>query len=277
MNRNSHGNDGDGHDVHGAFQAMPLLRIPLPSERQKRVKFLAPAVSQVASRGSIGNDRQKKKNHAARQIGEDGDKIPQQRRAKIWPDVALARIRHQPEEKPRPSQVADRYDRANGERENRDCLGATRDWSAPSRIRQAQNRGDQRAGVADADPENEIGNVESPEHRPVQAPHAKAVVHLITESKDAGQNHAAANAYGQPVCGAAAEDGPQQIGANLFSRFCHFPRIRAGGNSRSVSCRARQAASSRVPTAPGAKLRYSGRLGRQRPWPWARTIARKPD
>ncbi len=180
-------------------------------------------MSQIASRGCIGNDRQKKKHHAAGQIGEDGKKIPQQRRAKIGPDLALARVRNQPEEKPRPSQVADRDDRADGQRENRDGFGASRDWSAPSRIRQAQNRGDQRAGMADADPKNEIGDVESPEHRPVQAPHAKAVIHLIAESKDAGQNHAAANAYGQPVCGAAAEEGRSRSSRICSAVFAIFP------------------------------------------------------
>jgi RecA-family ATPase len=82
----------------------------------------------------------------------------------------------------------------------------------------------QRAGVTDANPEDKIGDVEGPKHGPVQAPHAKTVVDLIAKGEDAREHHAPGDPDTQPVSGAALKQRPQQISANLLSRFFHFPR-----------------------------------------------------
>ncbi len=101
--------------------------------------------------------------------------------------------------------MADGNDRADGERENGDGFGAAGDGAAPAGVSQAQDGGDQRARVADSDPENEIGDVEGPEYGPVQAPDAEAMIDLITEGEDARQDHAAGDAYRQPVASAGAK------------------------------------------------------------------------
>src|SRR4029077_3581030 len=119
----------------------------------------APALGQIAGGGGIGNDGQKKKNHAAGEISKNGEKIPEQRRAKIRPDVAFAGVGNEPVEEPGAAEMADGDDRADGEREDRDGFGAARHRAAPTGIRQAQNSGDKRPGMADSDPENEIGDV----------------------------------------------------------------------------------------------------------------------
>ena len=61
-------------------------------------------------------------------------------------------------------------------------------------VDQPQDRGDQRAGVADADPEHEVGEVEAPEDRPVDAGDADAVPDLVgprrrRRSSDDGAEH----------------------------------------------------------------------------------------
>ena len=99
---NGHGNDGDGHNVHGAFQTMPLLGIALPAQREQRVKFFAPAMSQIPGRGGIGNDGQKQEKRAAGKVSENGEKIPQQRRAEIRPDMAFTGVGNEQIEQPRP-------------------------------------------------------------------------------------------------------------------------------------------------------------------------------
>ena len=66
--------------------------------------------------------------------------------------------------------------RADHQRECRDRFGAARDGPSPRGIDHSQNCGDQRAGVADADPEHEIGFVKAPEDRPVVSGDAEAVV-----------------------------------------------------------------------------------------------------
>src|SRR5205823_9974231 len=44
----------------------------------------------------------------------------------------------------------------------------------PLLAEEQQNGGDQRAGVADTDPEDEVGNVKGPAHAVVEPPHADA-------------------------------------------------------------------------------------------------------
>src|SRR5690242_10436596 len=105
--------------------------------------------------------------------------------------MALAGVGNQPIKKPGTAEMADGNDGTDGQGENRDGFGAAGDRPAPAGVGQAEDGGDERAGMADADPENEIRDVEGPKHGPVQSPHAEAVINLVTESKDAGQDHAA--------------------------------------------------------------------------------------
>ena len=252
-------------------------RRSLPPQRERAVDLLAQPGGSVADGGEIRNRRQEQEANAAGQIRRDREEIPGQRRAKVGPDPALAGIGNHPVAEPGPPDVANGNDRADGQREYGDGLGAARDRTAPGGVGKAQNRGNQRAGVADADPENEIGDVERPEDRRVQAPHADAVVHLIEERADARQHQARRQRHGNPIRRAALEDRPQQILLDLFSRSLHLARCLAGDRSRSAACRVRRAVWCRDPSATAARLRYSDRSGRRRPAPWARTIARRPD
>ena len=115
-------------------------------------------------------------------------------------------------------------DRANQNRENGDGLGAASDRPAPGGVGQAQDGGDQRAGVADADPENEIGDVEGPEDGRAQSPHADAGIELITKCGHAREQQAAGERHGNPVLAAGLEERPQQVLLDLFSRSLHFAR-----------------------------------------------------
>lgn len=115
MHRHGHWNNGDGHDVHGAFETMPLLRIALPAKRKNTVQLLAPAMGQITSRGRIGDNGQKEENRTAGQIRKNRDKVPQQRGSEVRPDMALARIGNEPIEKPGAAQMADGNDRADGD------------------------------------------------------------------------------------------------------------------------------------------------------------------
>jgi hypothetical protein len=59
-----------------------------------------------------------------------------------------------------------------GDREQRHRFGEAVDRGAPGLAKEEQNRGDQRAGVADADPPDEVDDVERPADRSVVAPDA---------------------------------------------------------------------------------------------------------
>ncbi len=108
-------------------------------------------------------------------------------------------------------------------------------------LAEAQNRGDQRAGVADADPENEIGDVEGPEHRRVDAPHADAGIELVAKRSHAREQQAGRKRHGDPVLAAAVEERPQQILLDLFSRSLHLARCLVRDKSRWAWCPVRPA------------------------------------
>ena len=62
-----------------------------------------------------------------------------------------------------------------GDGEERHRLGEAVDRRPPRLLEQQQDRGDQRAGVADADPPDEVDDVEAPADRDVVAPDADAL------------------------------------------------------------------------------------------------------
>ena len=67
--------------------------------------------------------------------------------------------------------------------EERHRFGRTIDRGAPFLSEQKQNRGDERAGVPDTDPENEVGDVPGPADRMIQSPGADAGGNLVTETE----------------------------------------------------------------------------------------------
>ena len=100
-----------------------------------------------------------------REVGRDGEHVPDERRLEVGPEVPLVRVRQQPVEEPLAADVDDREEAGGHDGEHRHRLGGAVDRGAPRRAEQEQDRRDQRAGVADADPEHEGGDVDRPEDR----------------------------------------------------------------------------------------------------------------
>ena len=80
----------------------------------------------------------------------------------------------------RPPEVEQDVADAEEQHQHRDHLGHPRDRPAPFGLAQPQDRRDQRAGVADADEEHEIGDVEAPVHRPVESRHPQPDRNWVT-------------------------------------------------------------------------------------------------
>ena len=146
------------------------------------------------------------------------------------PDVPFAGGGDQIITEPGPADVTQRNDRADRERENRDGFSAAGDGTAPSGIGQAQDRGNESAGMADADPKNEIGDIESPEHGRVQSPNSDAVIELIAERGDTRENQARAEGYRDPIPGSGAIERPDEVSLDLFGGLVHGARNYAPGN-----------------------------------------------
>src|SRR6185436_478954 len=99
---------------------------------------------------------------------------------------------------PWPSEVDHREHGADHEREDRDHLGAARYRTPPAGVHQPQDGGNQRAGVADADPEHEAGDVEAPVDGPSLAAQPDPEIDLGGPGNQADED-------------AAAEDDDEQV------------------------------------------------------------------
>ena len=187
------------------------LVVPRQPSANDPVAAVPPTRGAVADQREVRNHRQEEEQHAAGQVGRDREEVPHQRRPEIGPDAALVRIRHEPEEEPRPAEVNDRKHRADHQGEHRDGLRAARDRTAPSGVDQSQDRGDERAGVADADPEHEVRDVEGPENRPADAADSEPVVHLVDPRAQAGGDDGAKKRDEHPEPRRCRQQRPEEI------------------------------------------------------------------
>ena len=144
-------------------------------------------------------------------------------------------IREQPVgRQPRTAGVDQREHRRAGDREQRHRFGEAVDRRAPVLLEQQQDRGDQRAGVADADPPHEVDDVERPADRDVVAPDADALEQQVAERDHQHVDEQEADAEkDEPADGMARpEDDPADL---LGDRLERVPRLDDRGRRRIVS------------------------------------------
>src|SRR5580692_278589 len=178
--------------------------------------------------------------------------------------MALVGIRDHPESQPRTPDVAKRDDGADQDREDSDGLSAASNRAAPGGIGKTQDRGNQRARMADADPENKIRDVKGPEDGGVNTPDADAVVELITKRRHARKQETGREGHRNPVLSAAVEEWPQQILLDLFSLCLHPANCLVRDKSRSAWCRVLLTTCCRDFHSPVAQLRSWHRSNRRR-------------
>ncbi len=208
--------------------------VPRHPSASSAVHLLAPAGGFVACHRHIGNHRQIEIGHAAGQIRVDRDEVPHQRRLEVRPEVAAVRIRHHPVEQPRPPEMDQREERPGNERKRGDRLGAARNRPAPFGLHDAEDRRNERPRVADADPEHERRDVESPERRPVLARHADAVDELDTPRDEHHAGDRQQDGEHHVVDGPRLEERTEQVAIDL----------RFGRMSRGCLCASRYASAS---------------------------------
>ena len=174
MNRDGHWNDDHRHDRDGLLESHPFPFGASPSERQRAIQLLSPADGFVARDRHVGNHWKVEIGHTANQIGIDGHEVPHQRRLEVRPQVATVWNRNHPVKEPGAAQMDQRKQRSGDQGERGDGLRAAGNRPPPLGLDDAQNRRDERACVADTNPEDERGDVEAPEGWPVLACHADA-------------------------------------------------------------------------------------------------------
>ena len=154
--------DAGEQQVRG-FVAVPVHRRPAPAERQHAVDDPSDArLRPIAQRREVGHQADEPEQQRNRGVGRDREHVPDERAAELRPHAHRVRIREQPVGQPRAPGVEQREDARARDREQRHRLGEPVDRRAPRLLQQQQDRRDQRAGVPDADPPDEVGDVEAP-------------------------------------------------------------------------------------------------------------------
>ena len=129
----------------------------------------------IAKRGEVGNESRKPEQRRDRAVCRNRENVPDQRAAELRPQPHRVRIREQPVgREPRPARVEQREHGCARHREERHRLRKAVDRRAPLLAEEQQDGGDQRAGVADTDPPDEVDDVERPADGNVVAPDADA-------------------------------------------------------------------------------------------------------
>jgi hypothetical protein len=113
------------------------------------------------------------------EIGEDREDVPDERALEVGPDQPPVRIRDQPEELPRASEVENRKEPGRHDGEDGHRLRASVDRRSEPCAEQVQNGRDQRPRVTNAHPENEGDDVHPPHDGRVVPGDAEARIDLV--------------------------------------------------------------------------------------------------
>ena len=155
--------------------AIPVLRGAAPSEGERAVDALHPQLRRaIAQRREIGNQSDIPEQRGDRRVGRDREHVPHQRAAELRPQAHRVRVREHPPVVPGTSGVQRGIQARRRDREQRHRFRESIDRRAPLLTQEEQDRGDQRAGVADADPPDEVDDVHAPSDRMVDAEDADA-------------------------------------------------------------------------------------------------------
>ena len=146
-----------------SFIPVPVTRRAAPAHGEHAVDDLAGLrLRPVAQRRQIWNQSDKPEEQRDRRVSRDGKHIPHQRAAELRPQAHRVRIGKQPVVEPRTADVDSREDRGAGDGKQRHRFGEPVDGGPPRLPQQQQDRGNQRAGVADADPPYEVDDGKCP-------------------------------------------------------------------------------------------------------------------
>ena len=164
----------------------------------------------VAQRRQIGNQSDEPEQHRNGGVSRDREHVPHQRAAELRPDAHGVGIGKQPVGEPGAAHVDQRENAGAGHGEQRHGLGKTVDRVAPRLPQQQQDGGNQRAGVADTDPPDEVDDGESPTDGNVDAPDADAFDEQVGDGE---QQH-----HGQQERDAEADEPAVRSGTSQHDR-----------------------------------------------------------
>ena len=204
----------------------PLAGIALPAHRQYPINPVGNAGGMIAQHGKIRDQGNQDKQGAGSQIGQDGAGIPDQGRPNVGPDAAGKIVGKGPiQDTPRPPGMDDGHKHGRHQGEQGQHFGGPGSRPPPFGFSQPQDGRQHYAGVADANPEHEVGDEKAPGHRPVQAGDAQTPVHHYADGDGRDQQNQPQDGHHRPEPPRRIQDGPEQIPVDLAraedSAFLH--------------------------------------------------------
>src|SRR6267378_2303164 len=184
--------------------AKPVPRRSAPTHRKHAVNnFHGLLDGAIAQSCQIRDQTDEPEHQRNRAVGRNRKHVPDQWAAELRPNSHGAGVRHHVKRHPRSAGVNEREHTRASHGEKRHGFRKTVDGGAPLLIQQKQNRGDERAGVADTDPPDEIDDSKSPADGDVDAPDAGA----FDDQPADGDGHHAHEAEGNQKSDVPAERG----------------------------------------------------------------------
>ena len=251
--------DAGQNQIH-LFVPPPMDRRAAPAERQDPVHDSLPAfLGRIAEGSQVGDEPDVPEHHGDGEVGRHREHVPGQRAAELRPHARDVGERIEPVEEPRPAHVNEREDAGAHDREDRHGFGEPVDARSPLLVEQQEDGGDQRAGVADADPPHEVDDREAPGHRDVDAPDADAHVEQPADGHRQDLQHGEPGQEADPPAPRvlAVEDDRPPIASPMETRSCLFRTSGCiSGSSGSPAGGANSGRSSAVATS--SPLRHGG-------------------
>ena len=171
-----HQRSGDAsEDEVGLLVMGPLAVGAAPAHGKDAVGHLTQARGgAVAKGGEVRDEAEVPENQRDGEIGGDRKDVPEERAAEVLPDGVGVRDREKKPGEPDAANMKGRKDAGADHRKDGHRLGRAVDGGPPFLAGEKKNGGDEGAGVADADPENEVSDIPGPTDGNVEAPDADA-------------------------------------------------------------------------------------------------------
>ena len=208
MHREHQGRGKAGQDQIGLLVIAPVPVGAGPAERKKAVtEFPDLRFGAVPHHGQIGNQAHVPKQHRHCKISRNGEHVPHEGRPELRPDAVGIGDGKEPPTVPDAPDVNERENACAHDGEDGHGFGGAIDRGTPALAEKEQDGGNQRSGVADADPPDEIDDGPAPHDRMIEPPDAHAGGHKVKNHGKADGHHGEADAEADfPPCRRLAFD-----------------------------------------------------------------------
>ena len=149
----------------------PVGAVAAPAERDDAVEAaLEQRRRAVTRRRQIGQQARVPEEERDREVRRHRDDVPRERRAELRPHPHLGGVRDEPVGEPRASQMQDGKAARLNHREERHPFGESVDRRPPAHLEEQEDGRDERPGMTDPDPPDEVDDREGPRHGDVVPP-----------------------------------------------------------------------------------------------------------